>query len=859
MKATKRNAVLAATALMTIVLAGFAPVQAQVADPVQAFAIVPQRLADALKQVSTAAGVEIIAPAELLENREAPDVVGKMSAADAIRLLLAGTGLTAERVQGAFVIRRADVPIAAASGREISGDPDAIVVTGTRIRGAAIASPVTVLSREGIRNAGQSSLGEAIRTVPQNFSGGQNPGIGFNVPSASGVDVGGAASLNLRGLGSDATLTLLNGHRLAYSASRQSIDISAIPLDAVERVEIVADGASAIYGSDAVAGVANIIVKRDYEGLGTRAQFGAATDGGNVQQLYGAIAGARWSSGGVFGTYEFGRSTEIAARERDYAAIRARGLTLYPALKHHSLVLGAHQDLTPALTLSVDGLYNWRASSLVFPLNASQTVTGATATTARSIAIAPSLKLALGQWVLDLSGTHGEERTHFATDIFFSGALLASTPGTYRNRSDGVELGGDGPLFDLSGGPARLAAGIGYRSNHFSSFRGVANLANVAASQDSRYAYAELNLPFVSPANGIGLVDHLSVSAALRAERYPGVDSVVTPKFGLIYAPSADFEVKASWGRSFRAPTFLQQYQLQQVLLVNAASVGGSGVPAGRTALLVEGGNAALRPERATSWTATLVVKPRFVPGMRLELSYFDVGYRDRIVQPIPLIAQALTNPLFASLVATSPSDAAKSATIMAAGQFVNASSGAYDPANVIAIIDNRNRNAGRQSIRGIDLAASYLHSWDGGSSLDLQLGASYLKGSQTLIAGQAATPLAGIIFRPPHWRARGRAAWSDGGFTLTGAVTYSAAVDDTRLVRVAGIDAMTTADLTARYHVTRGPALVRGLDLIVSVQNLFNEKPGPIATTLPYDTPYDSTNATPIGRMVSFGVSKTW
>src|SRR3546814_7754995 len=103
--------------------------------------------------------------------------------------------------------------------------------------------------------SGQTSLGEVVRSIPQSFGGGQQPGIGFNVPGANGVNVGGGSSINLRGLGSDATLTLLNGHRLSYSSSRQSVDVSAITLSAVDRLEIVPDGASAIYGSDAVAGI----------------------------------------------------------------------------------------------------------------------------------------------------------------------------------------------------------------------------------------------------------------------------------------------------------------------------------------------------------------------------------------------------------------------------------------------------------------------------------------------------------------------------------------------------------------------------------------------------------------------------
>ncbi|NJC00036.1 outer membrane receptor for ferrienterochelin and colicin [Sphingomonas trueperi] len=82
---------------------------------------------------------------------------------------------------------------------------------------------------------------------------------------------------NLRGLGSDATLTLINGHRLPYDAVNQGVDISIIPLAALERIEVITDGASALYGSDAVGGVANLILRRDYDGLLTSARVGAST------------------------------------------------------------------------------------------------------------------------------------------------------------------------------------------------------------------------------------------------------------------------------------------------------------------------------------------------------------------------------------------------------------------------------------------------------------------------------------------------------------------------------------------------------------------------------------------------------
>src|SRR5690606_19798485 len=137
----------------------------------------------------------------------------------------------------------------------------AVVVTGTRIRGGESASPVITIGIEDIREAGFTDLGQVIRSIPQNFSGGENPGVAAGAETGpAGIanrNVTGGSSLNLRGLGADATLTLLNGRRLAYGGYTQTVDIAAIPVEAVDRIEIVADGASAIYGSDAVAGVAN--------------------------------------------------------------------------------------------------------------------------------------------------------------------------------------------------------------------------------------------------------------------------------------------------------------------------------------------------------------------------------------------------------------------------------------------------------------------------------------------------------------------------------------------------------------------------------------------------------------------------
>ncbi len=116
---------------------------------------------------------------------------------------------------------------------------DTVQVTGTRIKGGTTPSPVITIDSTRIREEGFTDLGEVIRSLPQNFGGGQNPGVAVGATAGAGglanQNVTGGSALNLRGLGPDATLTLLNGRRLSYGGFVQAVDISAIPIEAVDR------------------------------------------------------------------------------------------------------------------------------------------------------------------------------------------------------------------------------------------------------------------------------------------------------------------------------------------------------------------------------------------------------------------------------------------------------------------------------------------------------------------------------------------------------------------------------------------------------------------------------------------------
>jgi iron complex outermembrane recepter protein len=182
-----------------------------------------------------------------------------------------------------------------------------VVVTGTHIRGFSPASPLIVLTSTDIANSGLSTSGEVLRNLPQSFAGGQQSTIGANGagPWQNLSNFNNSDSANLRGFGSDSTLVLINGLRASVTGFQGSVDISAIPLAAIDHIEIVTDGASALYGSDAVGGVVNFILKKDYSGADTSAEVGYPTDGGGVSQRYGQLLGTSWGSGSAILTYQY--------------------------------------------------------------------------------------------------------------------------------------------------------------------------------------------------------------------------------------------------------------------------------------------------------------------------------------------------------------------------------------------------------------------------------------------------------------------------------------------------------------------------------------------------------------------------
>jgi iron complex outermembrane receptor protein len=191
---------------------------------------------------------------------------------------------------GCYVIAlTATLQVPQASGQE-NAVPEEIMVTGSRIlrRTDEGALPVQTITQEDIQRTGVTSPDQFLQTLSVAVQGNTNT----VTASGSGVTSGGVSSASLRGLGSQRTLVLVNGRRVSGGGTitdSTSVDVNSIPLGAVERVEVLKEGASAVYGSDAIAGVINFILRRDYEGAEVTANYGDTSDGGQVSKVNGVV------------------------------------------------------------------------------------------------------------------------------------------------------------------------------------------------------------------------------------------------------------------------------------------------------------------------------------------------------------------------------------------------------------------------------------------------------------------------------------------------------------------------------------------------------------------------------------------
>lgn len=903
MRAKLQSAAIGAFILMLAVLA--APVaHAQAAF---IFDLPAQPLGDSLRAVAGITRSNIVFDPDVVAGVEAPPLKGSVTAREAIAKLLAGTRLRPVDV-GPSTIRIARItdrdPNAhrwgAASGerrKSLATPPNShgggagqrkapgsstttpaaegpvsttgvsrpnlsqVVVTGTRIAGVEPASPVITIGRTEIDESGYSSVGQLLLSVPENFSGGQNPGVvgalGNNqLPT-------GAFTADLFGLGPDSTLTLVNGHRLAYDGYQNGVDLSLIPLAAVDRVEIMTDGGSAIYGSDAVAGVVNVILKKHYDGLTADARYGDVTSGQAGRMQYSVLAGHSWTGGNAVAAYEYSHDDALYASERPFSSDAGQPTTLFPELNRSSFFLSAHQSLSDAVTASIDALYTRRSYASVATFGPAQGNSIDYAQTGvEEFGVTPEIAFALpGDWILSLSGTLSKDSdTNLVPEYSASTLrLLRSDLDHYQNQMHLGQIDASGTAFRLPSGPVKLAVGAGYRGESFDLVPAGPNGLITHASRHVRFGYVEADIPVVLPDGDRTFLESLTITAAYRRERYSDFGAQSTPKVGLAYVPFRALRLRATWSKSFRAPELEYAYGLRQLYVVPAQFLGGV---AGSDALLAYGSNAALGPERATSRTVGFDFTPPSVPALEISSTYFNIDYSDRIVEPIDNTLSALSDPLYAPFVTANPTAALQAALVAQATQFGNFSSTPYDPQSIAELVDDAYQNAALQRIHGVDLAIQSSFAALTGR-IRVAASGTWLTLRQQTISTAPEMLLSGTIFNPPHFKGRATVNWQRSGWSVTAAYNFVDSESDDTSAPAVPVGSWSTVDMQLAYAF--GPssrsAILRNIKLSLSVQNLLDRYPPFVAarSTAYPGLGYDSTNASPLGRFISAYVSKSW
>lgn len=295
-----------ALAASTCIVAMAVPAQAQVRE----YNIPPASLESALDSYARQSGRQLIYKVDEVVSARSPGARGSLSADAALEALLAGTGFTVrEDASGAVAIVRTGN--SALIGGVSGSDEGTILVVGTLIRDTAPTSPVISIDRDAIDRGGYGTVQEAVSKVPQNFGGTTSA-----TRSVTGGNLGASNQIDIRGLGSEATLTLVNGRRLAGAAGDQgrAVDISSIPLAAVERIDILTDGASALYGSDAIGGVVNLVLRDNYEGAELSAQYGVNSTNADTLFVSG-VFGTEWSSGRLIAAAQYDRHEALRFEE----------------------------------------------------------------------------------------------------------------------------------------------------------------------------------------------------------------------------------------------------------------------------------------------------------------------------------------------------------------------------------------------------------------------------------------------------------------------------------------------------------------------------------------------------------------
>lgn len=624
----------------------------------------------------------------------------------------------------------------AANGAWVAGSvQDVVVTTGTREtakKAGDSANPVDVIGGEALRSTGQTNLRDALVQLSPSVARQALGGDAANLTSA----------LTLRGLSPDHVLVLVNGKRRHSTANisldkgpqqgSTGVDVDLIPVGAVERIEILRDGASAQYGSDAIAGVINIILKSDYKGGELSNTTGQTYRGDGLAQNNAANIGLRLGDAGFLDlSAEYNRQNHTVRTGADPRTGRDDNLILgSPASTREAVAFNAGYLLDGGVQLYGFGTYahrdgssyqNFRLPS-VLPKIYPNGFTPQETISENDYSITAGVKGdRLFGWAWDLSTTYGSDNVNIGMVNSANTSLFADTGATptrfhlsnFQNTqwTNNLDLSRAFRL-PLLPAPLNVSVGVEHRHESYSvgagdaastygggtqALPGLSSISALSASREVLGAYADL---------ATKLAPNWQVDLAGRFEHYNDVGSTANGKLSTRYDITPAIAVRGSVGTGFRAPSLAEQ----NFTNLNISPFSANGLLAANSAAARSLGAVPLKPEKSTNIDVGLVLNP--LPKLNVTIDAYQIDIRDRIVQGGTYSGQTAIDALTRA--------------------------GVTLPSGLSAVTANYFTNGANTRTRGLDIVATYHSDFASWGKVDWDLGVNFNTTSATRVGSDA-------------------------------------------------------------------------------------------------------------------------
>lgn len=546
------------------------------------------------------------------------------------------------------------------AAQPVAGGTEAVIVTGTREIGKKARdsiSPVDIITARQLSETGMPSLREALTQLAPSLT----------MPT-SGYDAGALTSaFSLRGLSPNETLVLVDGKRRHTTANIYAdpgpqqgstpVDVDMIPLAAIDHVEILRDGASAQYGSDAVAGVVNIILKKQDHGFHAQSLTGITASKDGFEQGIYMDGGAKLTDRGyihVSGDYVHEDHTYRSAPDlrtntkinkllgqpeqtRETVAIKA-GYHILDNLEAYALATYAHRHAESFQNYrTASSLDNYPAYAAIYPNGYSPVMT----MDENDWEVTAGLRGEIDNWHWDLSSVYGRDYDQIGIANSANLALSTATGRTptkfdaqgYNNEqwSNTFDLS---KAFHIPGWPyaINVAGGASYRYESYSIGTGSAD-STYSSGSDALQGTVAANAGNYSRDVIGGYIDvatHLAKNVQLdlagRYEHYTDVGDTETGKAALRYDPLPWLGLRATISNGFHAPTLAQEYYSAVAVSPTAAR----GIIAANSLGARANGANALKPERSTNVSGGIVLEP--VKRLHITADVYQINLRDQIL-----------------------------------------------------------------------------------------------------------------------------------------------------------------------------------------------------------------------------------